>query len=156
MRPPARHVLYRTASFAIERLKGWSTWLTGVVVGAIAAMGLLAKGRMLRRRQQLSGFYALRFFGASLLFSVWLVATLPGVLLQLFQLSSDPSKSNDVYRNRYGTLTGVQITGLLALQHIYSVIDVGCFAVLIYLMFSDSAGESSARGPLIRGVMRFA
>jgi hypothetical protein len=131
-RDPERLIQPEAASKTIERLKDWSTWLTGICTAAMAAMGLITKDRDLRSGQRRCGFFALFFLGTSLLLSVWLVALLPGIQLQL---SSSNAAANDLYRHSFDTLTHVQLTGLLVLQHIYFVLGIASFATMIYLFF---------------------
>jgi hypothetical protein len=86
----------RTAAIdAIDRITAWTTWLTGIETAAIAAIGLLVKDRGLYGSQRRWGFFGLLFVGTSLLFSVWLIASLPNIVLQL---DASTSPINDVLR----------------------------------------------------------
>jgi hypothetical protein len=49
---PEREIPYENAITAAERMKDWSIWLTGLVTGTMAAMGLLAKDRHLSLKQR--------------------------------------------------------------------------------------------------------
>jgi hypothetical protein len=131
---PVREVPFENAITAAERMKDWSIWLTGLETGTMAAMGLLAKDRHLSLKQRRWAFFALIFLSLSLLLSVWVVASLPGIILQFDRQNSEPG-INDLYYHTYKTATRIHLSTALGLQHSYFMIGVTCFSVFVYLTF---------------------
>lgn len=140
---PEREVLYENAITAAERMKDWSIWLTGIETGTMAAMGLLAKDRGLTATHRRWAFFTLVFLSLSLLLSVWIVASLPGMVLQL-DGPSGKSPKNDLYYHTYDTATKVHLSTALGLQHVYFMMGSICFSVFIYLMFSNDGRRRDA------------
>src|SRR6185503_3818299 len=78
---------------AIDKMKDWGTWLTGLALAAIGAIGvLLPKDGALQGRQRGAAAVAVVLFGASVLVSTWLLSALPSLHLRL---DSRTSADND-------------------------------------------------------------
>jgi len=89
-------VSFESAKIAIDRLATWTTWLTGLQTASIAAMGFLVKEHTSTGNLKSYGFFALLFFGGSIILSTWLLSSLPSIQQRLSE-TKNPDHKNDVY-----------------------------------------------------------
>jgi hypothetical protein len=75
---------------------------------------------------------AVALFGASVVVSTWLMATLPSLHLRLRE---NESPENDIYEQRIFWLINVRIGLLAALQHLFFVMAIVAFAFFLSITF---------------------
>ena len=80
------------AIHAIELVKDWGTWLTGIATAAIGAIGLLLKDRSSAAKPL--AVAAVVFLGLSVILNSWLLALLPSLVLRL---KAFPTPENDIF-----------------------------------------------------------
>lgn len=68
-------------------------------------------------------------FGASILVSTWLMATLPSLHLRL---RKSESTENDIYEQKIFWLVNVRVGLLAVLQHLFFTLAIVAFAFFLY------------------------
>jgi hypothetical protein len=121
---------YEAAVAAIDKIKEWGIWMAGISTGAIAAVGaLLPKTGWIDGCYRFAAILAVMLFGASILVSTWLMATLPSLHLRLRKVES---RENDIYEQKIFWLVNVRVGLLAALQHLFFMMAIVAFAFFIY------------------------
>lgn len=109
--PKADHIpTGENAKGALDRVATWATWLCGLQTAAMAAMGLLMKDVRPSKAQMTAGFYAVLFFGWSILVCTWVLGALASMQLEL---QSSASVANDIYHSRAFPQTSIRLWPLL-------------------------------------------
>ena len=124
-------VSYSSANLALDRIEKWTTWLTGLQSAAIASMGFLINGNRHKEDLIVYGFFALLFFGASIILSTWLLSSLPSIQQRL----SDTDKSdvnNDVYMMKIFSFIPFRLGRFAGLVHTYFLVGIIFFALFIF------------------------
>jgi hypothetical protein len=111
-------------------MKDWGIWMAGISTGAIAAIGaLLPKTGWIDDWHRIAAILAVMLFGASILVSTWLMATLPSLHLRL---RKSESPENDIYEQKIFWLVNVRVGLLAALQHLFFTLAIVAFAFFLY------------------------
>jgi len=122
---------------AIELVKDWGTWITGIATGAIGVTGLLLKGRTNARPFALA---AVSFLGLSIVLNTWLLAILPSLVLRL---SATPTR--DIYEmHLFDTVyaqgeESIRVGLVYDITHLYFVAGIASFAVAFLRNLEDPA-----------------
>ena len=123
----------KAAVEAIDKMKDWGIWMAGISTGAITAIGILfPKIPRVDNRHRFWATLAVALFGASVVVSTWLMATLPSLHLRLRE---NESPENDIYEQRIFWLINVRIGLLAALQHLFFVMAILAFAFFLSITF---------------------
>ena len=131
-------VSYDSAKEAIGRLGTWTTWLTGLQTAAIAAMGLIIpKDGYINKTLIQDGFFALLFFGSSIVLATWLLSSLASVQQRLVD-SETPSPSNDIYMMKIFSFIPLRLGRFTGLIHTYFLIGIVFFALFVFNKFDGS------------------
>ena len=120
---------YEAAVAAIGRMKEWGIWMAGISTGAIAAVGALFPKSGSDYWHRVAAILAVMLFGASVLVSTWLMATLPSLHLRLRKAES---LENDIYEQRIFWLVNVRVGLLAALQHLLFMMAIVAFTFFLY------------------------
>jgi hypothetical protein len=124
-------ITYDSACKAIDRMATFTTWLTGLQTAAMAAMGLLLKDRLADDLCIRYGYYALLFFGASIILSTWILASLPSIQESLNDTET-PSPDNDIYMIRIFSFVPLRMGRFTGLIHTYFLVGIIFFARFIF------------------------
>lgn len=129
-------VSFESAKLALERLGTWTTWLTGLQTAAMAAMALLVKekDKPMPEIQKAYGFFALLFFGASIILSTWLLSSIPSAQMRLSK-DDEPNEQNDIYRMKIFSFIPFTIGRFSGIVHTYFLLGVVFFALFIFSLF---------------------
>ncbi len=129
-------VSFENAKIALERLSTWTTWLTSLQTAAMAAMGLLVKdsAKPLPPLVTKYGFFALLFFGASIVLSTWLLAAFPSAQLRLNK-SDVEDETNDIYRMKIFSFIPFTIGRFSGIVHTYFLAGMVSFALFVFSLF---------------------
>lgn len=127
-------VTYENAKNALEKIGTWTTWLTGLQTASMAAMALLVKDRSLEVLQKNYGFFALLFFGSSIILSTWLLSSIPSIQQRLTN-STIPKKENDIYEKRIFSFIPISLGRFSGLVHTYFLIGIVFFVLFIFSLF---------------------
>jgi hypothetical protein len=124
---------------AIDKMKDWATWLTGLALGAISAIGALMPRRSTDAVADHSGLaitaaIAVALLGMSAVTSSFLLCALPSLHLRL---RAGESADNDIYEASIYHGIGVRLGAVAVLQHSYFIGGAAAFAFYVYsLLFS--------------------
>lgn len=136
----ARPVTYAQAKDALTMMKEWATWITGIQVGAIAAIGYFANPEM-ARRQKMVAFLSVLFFGGSIVLATWLLSGFPSVIQRL-----DPSGNavleNNIFQCWLFGFIPIRVGLVSSLQHYLFALGAICFFVLVVLRFHGDQQKS--------------
>lgn len=141
----AQEVTFDNGKLALDRLKDWATWITGLQTAAMAVMGLLAKGNtgiLLTDNQKWSGFWALLFFGVSVILTTWILSSLPSVQQRLF---AAPSKKNDVFEQNIFSHIPFRLGRFFGIMHTYCLIGFIFFSLFIYFTIYQHDDRTNPR-----------
>ncbi len=128
-------VSYESSKIAIDRLATWTTWLTGLQTASIASMGFLFNDNKGNLELTPYGFFALLFFGASIILATWLLSSLPSIQQRLIN-SKDPEPQNDIYMMRIFSFVPLRMGRFTGLIHTYFLIGMVFFALFVFKIFS--------------------
>lgn len=126
-------VTNENAKIALEYISSWTTWLTGLQTATIASMGIISKSHLLSNMQKTFGYFSLIFFAFSIIFSTFLLCSVPSIQQRL---KIKPSLKNDIYNKDLFTGIGISLQHLSGLVHTYFIIGVIFFALFIFSIFS--------------------
>jgi hypothetical protein len=130
-------VTYDSATKAIERMGNFTSWLTGLQTAAMAAMGLLIKDRVPDCTVKAYGFFAILFFGASVILSAWVLAALPSIQGRLVkQVNDNPTTANDIYELPLFSFVRIKLASFSGLLHMFFLIGIVFFALFVLKCFS--------------------
>ena len=124
-------VSYSSANLALDRIEKWTTWLTGLQSAAIASMGFLVNKSDHKEGLIIYGFFALLFFGASIILSTWLLSSLPSIQQRLVN-SDTPDVNNDVYMMKIFSFIPFRLGRFAGLIHTYFLVGIIFFALFIF------------------------
>jgi hypothetical protein len=119
---------------AIGLLKDWSTWLAGIEIASIAAVGAILKDSEPVRHKWL-GLSCVAAFGCSLMAATWLLGSLPRVALTV---EAQPAAANDIVGRvmpfylfpPYVTIP-VRVGLMIVYEHMFFLIGVWFFCWLL-------------------------
>jgi hypothetical protein len=126
-------ITYESSKEALNRIASWTTWLTGLQTGAIAVMGLLFKPPS-TNHLKIYGFFAILFFGASIILATWLLSSLPSIQQRLVD-SKEPSEKNDIYTMKIFSFIPFRLGRFSGLVHTYFLIGIVFYALFIFEIF---------------------
>jgi hypothetical protein len=150
---------YESAIEAAKLMKDWGSWMTTVSTAVIGTNGLLValeKGQ----REPTWSYLSVLFFTSSIVFAAWVLGSLPSVVIRLrkevpiplltsdsgaaasatipqtvepqtTKLSLPEEVANDIYEMRFFSFTPVRVGVIAALQHIFFVLGLYCFALYV-------------------------
>lgn len=124
-------VSFESAGLALNRMEKWSTWLTGLQTAAIATMGFLIKENTNKAELIRPGFFALLFFGASIILSTWLLSCLPSIQQRLIN-SEHPDSKNDIYMMKIFSFVPFRMGRFTGLIHMYFLVGIVFFALFVF------------------------
>ena len=138
------------AKIALERMKDWATWLTGLQTGALAVLGGLAtkSSGTPHRCLKHATFFALLFFSASIILTTWLLGALPSIAQELVP---GWSPANDVYAHRIFSFVNIPLGKFAFLSHLFCLLGVISFACCMYFSFPAASAENSPGKPVVAG-----
>ncbi len=122
---------YESAVEAVNRISSFTTWITGLQTGAIAAMGFIFKDRgAIPELYQFCGIFTLSFFATSIILATFLLCGLPSVQLRL---SKDKISigGNDVYKMAIFDSFPIKVGRLGNFIHVYFLIGIIFFSLFI-------------------------
>lgn len=152
---------YEAAIEAAKLMKDWGSWMTTVSTAVIGTNGLLiALQEPGTQRDQTWARLSVLFFTSSIVFAAWVLGSLPSIVIRLRKevpvspitsdsggVTSDTSTkvaelealkstrpgdaSNDIYEMRFFSFTPVRVGVIAALQHIFFVLGLYCFALYV-------------------------
>jgi hypothetical protein len=125
-------VTNENAKIALEQISSWTTWLTGLQTAAIASMGIMCKDHCLYTIQKTLGFFAVIFFAHSIIFSTFLLCSIPSIQQRLKKKSSF---KNDIYNIDLFSGISISLQQLSGLIHTYFIIGVILFTFYIFTFF---------------------
>lgn len=128
-------VSFENAKIVLDRLASWTTWLTGLQTGSIAAIGFLFKENKGNPDLVGYGFFTLLFFGASIVLSTWLLSSLPSIQQRL-STSKNPDPQNDIYMMKIFSFVPLRMGRFTGLIHTYFLIGIIFFALFVFNTFS--------------------
>jgi len=120
---------YEAAVAAIDKMKDWGVWMAGISTGGIAAVGALFPKSGSDDWHTFAAILALMLFGASVLVSTWLMATLPSLHLRL---RNAESPENDIYEQKIFWLVNARVGILAVLQHLLFMMATVAFTFFLY------------------------
>lgn len=126
-------VTYESAKEALSRIANWTTWLTGLQTAAIAVMGLLFKSPSPQLKTY--GFFAILFFGASIILATWLLSSLPSIQQRLIN-SKDPEERNDIYMMKIFSFIPFRLGRFSGLIHTYFLLGIVFYGLFIFEIFN--------------------
>lgn len=126
-------VTYESAKEALNRIASWTTWLTGLQTAAIAVMGLLFKSPS--DNLKTFGFFAILFFGASIILATWLLSSLPSIQQRLVN-SKEPDEKNDIYMMSIFSFVPFRLGRFSGLVHTYFLVGIVFYALFIFEIFN--------------------
>lgn len=117
---PAQIVTPESAKLALDRMKEWSTWLTGIQTGAIAALVLAVKSDLPAANSLAMTLLQLAatFLAVSVGFFTWLLGALPSIHLRL---KSYDSGDNDIYTMRIFHRTPIKLQFVAGCSHVFGI-----------------------------------
>jgi hypothetical protein len=124
-------VSFESANLALDRIEKWTTWITGLQTAGLAAMGFLLKDNSNKKNLILPGFYALLFFGASIVLSTWLLSSLPSIQQRLVN-SNKEHEDNDIYMAKIFSFVPYRMGRFTGLIHTYFLIGIIFFVFFIF------------------------
>ena len=131
---------YDSAVAAIDKIKEWGIWMAGISTAAIAAVGaLLPKTGRIDDWHRFAAILAVLLFGASILVTTWLLATLPSLHLRLHK---EDCSENDIYEQRIFWLVNVRVGLLATLQHVFFMLAIVALAFFLYRTILAAGGRS--------------
>lgn len=128
-------VTYESAKEALDRIAGWTTWLTGLQTAAIASIGFLFKPPA-AGNLKIYCFFALIFFGSSIILATWLLSSLPSIQQRLIN-SKEPDQRNDIYMMKIFSFVPLRMGRFSGLIHAYFLFGIVFYALFIFEMFSE-------------------
>ena len=126
-------VTYESSKEALGRIANWTTWLTGLQTAAIAVMGLLFKDPS--PNLKIYGFFAILFFGASIILATWLLSSLPSIQQRLIN-SKEPDERNDIYMMKIFSFIPFRLGRFSGLVHTYFLFGIVFYALFIFEIFN--------------------
>lgn len=126
-------VTYESAKEALNRIANWTTWLTGLQTASIAVMGLLFKSPS--NHLKIFGFFAILFFGVSIILATWLLSSLPSIQQRLVN-SKEPDEKNDIYMMRIFSFVPFRLGRFSGLIHTYFLLGIVFYALFIFEIFN--------------------
>ena len=120
------------AKTALDRIATWAIWLAGLQTAAMAAIGLMIKDRHPTDFQSTSGFFAVLFFGWSVVVCTWVLGSLPSMQLGL---QADASSTNDIYHAKAFPRTSIRLWTLLGAEHTLAFLGFVSFGYFVFATF---------------------
>lgn len=140
---PAR-VTYDSAKTTLDRLSSWTTWITGLQTGAMAAMGLLITSvdnpsESLKRY----AFFAILFFGSSIVLATWILGSLPSVQQGLVPTKeNDPGvEKNDVYMAPLFSFVPLRLGRFTGIVHTYFLLGIVFLGLFVYELLTKGIAK---------------
>jgi hypothetical protein len=125
---------YPQASTALEHLRNWSAWITGLSTATIGAFGFLIEKmpelESLTDFQYWTGYSSFVFLGYSVFISTWLSGAIPSLALRLVTAPTQ-TQHNDIYEMSLFTNTPLRVERFAALQHRLFILGLLCFSIFL-------------------------
>lgn len=128
-------VMRSDAKEALDRMKDWATWLTGIQTGAIAAIGFLKESDLQEDWTALyyfCGIMSAGAFAASVFGFTWLLGSLPSIQQRLGVSAGDPHADNDIYhQSLFVARPTLKLQWVAAFSHYFGIVGF-LFLVLFF------------------------
>ncbi len=138
------------AKEALDRMKDWATWLSGLQTGAIAAIGFLKESDLQEDWTALyhfCGIMSAGAFAASVFGLTWLLGSLPSIQQRLGVSRGSPHTDNDIYhQSLFVARPTLKLQWVAAFSHYFGIVGF-LFLVLFFAigMVSEHKEKESTR-----------
>ena len=121
------------AEKALDRINSWATWLTGLQTAALASIVFIIKESeksfCIDQSLKNSVFYALLFFGSSILLCTWLLSSISSIQQRL---NASESTENDVFENKIFSFVDIKLGKFSGLVHLYFIIGIIFYSIFLF------------------------
>lgn len=125
---------YTQAAAALEHLRSWSAWITGLSTATIGAFGFLIEKlpelKTLTEFQYWTGYASFVFLGYSVFISTWLSGAIPSLALRLIAVPT-AAQHNDIYEMSLFANTPLRVERFAGLQHRLFILGLLCFSIFL-------------------------
>lgn len=139
-KPEVIATTYEQGRIALDRIKDWAAWMTGIQTAALAALGFWLDRREVWLPESWQSAWVLATmvaFGFSILVATWVLACLPSLELRLVEAGKVgvTDQRNDAFELPINTMAlwqWLKLGALATLFHTYFLAGALCFGAFVF------------------------